>query len=206
MIQVIHIDKFHIDSKEIYEISEKIKNGAILIFPTDSVYALGCSLSNKEGINKILRITGKKEKHSKLSLICSSIKEVSQFTLPYSNHVFKTMNRYLPGPYTFVLKADKSVRKYFDNTKSEIGIRIPDNDVLKMLFKHLDEPLITTSLNKTDDNVQDYYIDPEEIAETFQHQVDLLIDIGIGNYQPSTILDCTGNEIEIIRQGVGIVD
>lgn len=206
MIDVIDIDKYHINASDIHKVAKRINEGAILIFPSDSVYALGCSLSNKEGIQRILRITDKKEKQSKLSLICKSIKEVSQFTLPFSNHVFKTMNRYLPGPYTFVLKADKYVRKYFDNTKSEIGIRIPDNDVLTELFKHLDEPLIATSLNKTGDALQDHYINPEIIEEDFNHSVDILLSVGIGNSRVSTVLDCTGDDIEIIRQGAGEVD
>ncbi len=206
MLEVVDIDKYHINSGEIHKISERIKAGEIVIFPSDSVYALGCSLSNKEGIQRILKITDKKEKQSKLSLICKSIKEVSQFTLPFSNHVFKTMNRYLPGPYTFVLNADKSVRKYFDNNKSEIGIRIPDNDVLKELFKHLDEPIIATSLNKKGDALNEHYINPEIIEADFKHSVDLMVNVGIGNSRVTTVLDCTGDEIEIVRQGVGEVD
>ncbi len=206
MIETIEIDPYHMDSKAIFDVAQRINRGAIVVFPTDSVYALGCALSNKEGIGRILKITGKKEKHSKLSLICKSLKDVSQFTMPYSNHVFKTMNRYLPGPYTFVLKASKGVRKYFDNSKSEIGIRIPDNDVLHELFKNLDEPMITTSLNYLASEDQDYYTDPIDIAKDYEHQIDLLLNVGPGNYNPSTVLDCTGDEIEIIRQGAGVVD
>ena len=205
-MQTFHLDPYHIDHKDLRDIADAIKKGAIIIYPTDSVYALGCSLSNKKGVDRIIKVTGKKEKQSKLTLICKSIKEVSQFTLPFNNHVFKTMNRYLPGPYTFVLKADKSVRKYFDNSKSEIGIRIPSNDFLTELFKYLDEPLLSTSLNKEGDSVQGYYIDPEVIEEQFGSDVDILVNGGMGNYEVTTVLDCTEEEISILRQGVGIVD
>ena len=206
MIEIINFDEYYIDPRKIELVAQRLNTGNIVIFPTDSVYALGCSLSNKNGIQRILNILGKTEKHSKLSLLCRNLKEVSQFTLPYSNHIFKTMNRYLPGPYTFVLKADKNVRKYFDNSKSEIGIRIPSNEFMIELFKHLDEPLISTSLNKSEDPKNPFYTDPVEIEETFKYHVDVLVDLGSGSQDVTTVLDCTNGEIEVIREGAGIID
>lgn len=206
MIRIIEIDEYYIDPRLLIDVANEIRNGAIVIFPTDSVYALGCSLSNKKGIDRILKITCKKEKHSKLALICKNIKDLSQFTLPFSTNIYKTMNRFLPGPYTFVLKADKSVRKYFDNSKSEIGVRVPSHPVLQELFKYLEEPLITTSLNNHEDKIQAYFVDPGTIAEEYQHSVDILIDAGQGELEVSTVLDCTSGEIELIRQGAGALD
>lgn len=203
MIEVVEINPYHIDTKSLYDIANAIENGGVVAFATDSTYAVACSLSNKKGIEKILKITNKKEKQSKLSLFCKNIKEVAQFTKPYSNDVFKLMNRCLPGPYTFILNADKVVRKYFDNSKSEIGIRIPNKPVVLKLLENLSEPLITTSLYDMDGQ---YYTDVNDIANTFTYQIDILIDTGEGFEGETTIFNCVDNNVEIIREGIGSID
>lgn len=159
-------------------------------------------MSNKNSIDRVLKISGKKEKKAKLSLLCHDIKSVSEFTLPYSNHTFKSMKRYLPGPYTFILNADTSVTKFFKNNKREIGIRIPDNEILQTFLEYLDEPLISTTMNMNDKE----YTDPEEIENDFQYDVEYLLDGGEGKTDASTVLDCTNEEIVIVRQGIGEVD
>lgn len=200
MIEVIELEEYHLDTKAIFDIAKRIEKGATIIFPTDSVMALGCLMSNKKGIERILKATNKKAKHSKLALICKDIKEVSQFTKHFSNDVFKTMNRYLPGPYTFILNADKSVRKYFDNSKSEIGIRIPDQPIIHKLLELLPEPLISTSLTKSDGV---HYKDSNDIASDFIHSVDIFINSGQLFNGESTILNCVNRDIEVIREGIG---
>ena len=185
-------------------IAEKMNAGAVVIFPTDTVYAMGCIMTNKSSIERIIKITGKKEKQAKLSLICKDIKTVADFTLPYSNHVFKTMKRYLPGPYTFILNANNYVTKYFKNNKKEIGIRIPDNKIVLELMEYLDAPMISTSMNNED--VTQYYIDPEKIEDTYNQSVDFLLDGGLGEAVGSTVLDCTSGDIEVMRMGKGEVD
>lgn len=192
------------DSRDLVMIAEKMKKGAVIIFPTDTVYAIGCLMTKKESIDRIIKISGKKEKQARLSLICKDIKTVADFTLPYSNHIFKSMKRYLPGPYTFILKANNYVTKYFKNNKKEIGIRIPDNNIVLELLNHLDAPIISTSLNSDDHN--EYFVDPNVIEDTFEYKVDYLLDGGMGEEIGSTVLDCTEGDIEIIRQGKGEID
>lgn len=192
------------DTRDLKMIAEKMQEGAVIIFPTDTVYAMGCIMTKKSSIERIIKISGKREKQAKLSLICQDIKTVADFTLPYSNHIFKSMKRYLPGPYTFILNANNYVTKYFKNNKKEIGIRIPDNKIVLELLKLLDAPIISTSLNNED--VSAYFIDPEIIEETYDQVVDYLLDGGLGEGVGSTVLDCTSGDIEIMRQGKGPVD
>ncbi len=191
------------DHRDIQRVADKINEGALVIFPTDTFYALGCLMSIKPGIERVIKITGKREKQAKLSLICKDIKMVADYTLPYSNHIFKTMKRYLPGPYTFILNANNFVTKYFKNNKKEIGIRIPENKIVMELLSLLDTPLISTSLNK---NEEGYFVDPDEIEKEFEYKVEILLDGGIGNDTGSTILDCTSGDIEIVRMGLGPID
>ncbi len=193
------------NKRDLKEVAERINAGEIVIFPTDTIYALGCLMTNKPGIERICRILGKKEKQAKMSLICPNISVISQYTQQIDNNVFKTMKRYLPGPYTFILKSNNYVQKFFKNNKEEIGVRIPQSEILDGLQEFLIAPLISTSLNTYED-VQKYFIDPDEIEQTFQHHVDILIDGGLGDRAESTILDCTQEEIELIREGKGAVD
>lgn len=193
------------NKRDLKEIAERINKGEIVIFPTDTIYALGCLMTNKPGIERICRILDKKEKQAKMSLICPNISVISQYTLQIDNNVFKTMKRYLPGPYTFILKSNNYVQKFFKNNKEEIGVRIPKSEILDGLQEFLEAPLISTSLN-IEDGIQKYFTDPDEIEQIFQHKVDILIDGGIGDHSESTVLDCTGEEIEMIREGKGLVD
>ena len=161
------------DSRDLAMVAEKMNKGAVVIFPTDTIYAMGCLMTKKDSIDRIIKISGKREKQAKLSLICKDIKTVADYTLPYSNHIFKTMKRYLPGPYTFILKANNFVTKYFKNNKKEIGIRIPNNKIALELLNHLDAPIISTSLKN--DAMNEYFIDPNVIEETFEYKVDYLL-------------------------------
>ncbi len=193
------------NKRDLKEVAERINKGEIVIFPTDSIYAMGCLMTNRVGIEKICKILDKKEKQAKMSLICPNISVISQYTLPIDNHVFKSMKRYLPGPYTFILKSNNYVQKFFKNNKDEIGVRIPLSEILDGLHEFLDAPLISTSLSSSDD-VQKYFTDPDEIEQLFQHKVDILIDGGMGDNSESTVLDCTTDEIELIREGKGEID
>ncbi|MBK9256090.1 MAG: threonylcarbamoyl-AMP synthase [Saprospiraceae bacterium] len=205
MIQRIFFHDQNPNVRDLKVIADRINEGAIVIFPTDSVYALGCLMTNKPGIERICKILDKKEKQARMSLICPNISVISEYTLPIDNHVFKTMKRYLPGPYTFILKSNNFVQKFFKNAKEEIGVRIPNNKIIQELHQYLEAPLISTSLN-SEDGIKKFYTDPDEIEHDFNHSVDLLLDGGIGDSGESTVLDCTTSEIEIIRQGKGEVD
>lgn len=204
-MQRIFIHDKNPNKRDIKEVADRINKGEIVIFPTDTVYALGCLMTNKPGIERICRILDKKEKQAKMSLICPNISVISQYTEQIDNNIFKTMKRYLPGPYTFILKSNKYVQKFFKNNKEEIGVRIPKSEILDALQEFLEAPLISTSLN-THNGVQNYFTDPNEIENVFQHTVDMLLDGGNGDNAESTVLDCTGEEIELIREGKGQVD
>ena len=204
MMQRIYFHEKNPNKRDLKEVAERINQGEIVIFPTDTIYAIGCLMTNRAGIEKICKIMDKKEKQAKMSLICPNISVISQYTIQIDNDVFKAMKRYLPGPYTFILKSNNFVQRFFKNSKEEIGVRIPDNEILSGLQEFLTAPLISTSLS-TDDEIQKYYTDPDEIEEVFLHKVDILMDGGVGDNSESTILNCTGTEIELIREGKGEV-
>lgn len=201
-MQRVEFNNSNPNRRDLQKLAEKINSGAVVIFPTDTIYAMGCLMTKKGSIDKIVKILGKREKQTKMSLICHDLKSVADYTLPYSNHVFKSMKRYLPGPYTFILNADTAVTRYFKNSKKDIGIRIPDNAITLSLLEFLDAPLISTSLNDGDR----YFRDPDTIEEEFQYKVDILVDGGLGAQDESTVLDCRSVDIEVMRQGKGPVD
>ncbi|MEZ4909388.1 MAG: L-threonylcarbamoyladenylate synthase [Saprospiraceae bacterium] len=191
--------------RDLKMVAEVVNQGGTIIFPTDSVYALGCLLTNKKGIETICKVTNKKEKQAKMSIICPNISVISQYTPQIENHIFREMKRVLPGPFTFILKSNNYIQKYFKNTKEEIGVRIPQSKILAELLPMLDAPLISTSLNQK--NTPDSnYVDPDAICEDFEHEVDIILDGGIGDTSLTTILDCTDGDITLIRQGKGVFE
>lgn len=190
------------NKRDVNHIVKKLKKGAIMIFPTDTIYALGCLMTNKKGVDRIIKVTGKKEKHAKLSMICPDISTASQYTANLDNNIFKVMKRVLPGPFTFILQSSTQFKRIVKAGRSELGIRIPNNKILQVILEELDEPLMSTSL-KTEDEIQPYYIDPDEIYEEYQHQVDILVDGGPGDHTESTVIDYTDNQIIIVREGKG---
>jgi tRNA threonylcarbamoyl adenosine modification protein (Sua5/YciO/YrdC/YwlC family) len=193
------------NKRTLQQICARLDKGEIAIVPTDSIYAIACKLSHKKSIDRILAVTGKKEKKTKMSLLCGDISSVSDYTMPIPNHVFKTMKRYTPGPYTFILSANNTTQRFFKNSKEEIGVRIPSSNILQGLHEFLDEPLICTSLNMFNEEER-LFRNPDDIVDVFEHHVDMLLDGGIGTDTESTVLDCTTAEIELIRQGIGEVD
>lgn len=199
----LHTDTPH--KRDVAQIAEKINKGAVIIIPTDTMYALACKMSNRPAIDRIISITGKKEKKAKMSLLCSDISTVSGFTMPIDNHVFKTMKRYTPGPYTFILNSNNFTQKFFKNSRQEIGIRIVDTPILKALHEYLDEPLISTSLNMREQEER-VYDASDDIFDDFRHEVDLFVDGGDGYVDQSTVLDCREPEIVLVREGKGPID
>lgn len=197
------------NKRDIQMIATMLKEGAIGIIPTDSTYAVACTMSNKDGIERIIKATGKKEKKARMSLLCLDLKAVADHTLPYDNHIFKTMKRYLPGPYTFILNANNTVTKYFKNNKKEIGIRVPDNQIVLGLLAYLDEPIISTSVALNDDEEEEdipNLASFEVINKHYQHSVDFAIDGQVDQVGETTVLDCTSGQIELVRQGLGKIE
>jgi tRNA threonylcarbamoyl adenosine modification protein (Sua5/YciO/YrdC/YwlC family) len=199
---LIQLNSNNPDDREIVKIGRIIKNGGVVIIPTDTIYALACNIYNQKAIDKVCRIKGVKLEKSNLSFLCSSLSNISKFTRPFDRSIYKLLNRALPGPYTFILEAGTEVPSIFRSKKKTIGIRIPDNQITLKLIENVGNPLMSTSLHN-DDEVVEFATDPLEIYEKFSSEVDCVIDAGYGSLTGSTIIDCTGNVPNLIRQGAG---
>ena len=191
--------------RQIEKVVEVLRNGGIIIYPTDTVYGLGCDIFHARAVEKIARIKGVKIEKANFSFICHDLSHLSNYARNISNPVFKIMKHYLPGPFTFILEASGNVPKVFKNKKKTVGIRIPDHKIPLEIVKMLGNPLLTTSIHDYD-KVIDYTTDPELIHDNLGHLVDMIIDGGFGNNVPSTVVNCTVEPPEIMRQGLGIFD
>jgi tRNA threonylcarbamoyl adenosine modification protein (Sua5/YciO/YrdC/YwlC family) len=200
MLVTIHPD--NPGERQIAQVVDILRKGGVIIYPTDTVYGLGCDIYNHKAVERIARIKGIKVEKAHFSIICSDLSNISDYTRHISNTVYKVMKKYLPGPYTFILPANHNIPKLFKNKKKTIGIRIPKNNIPLAIIRELGNPILTTSIHDTD-TIIDYTTDPELIHENFEQLVDAVIDGGYGNNIPSTVLDCTTDNIEIIRQGLG---
>ncbi|PKP35967.1 MAG: threonylcarbamoyl-AMP synthase [Bacteroidetes bacterium HGW-Bacteroidetes-15] len=188
--------------KQIDKVVDCLKNGGIIICPTDTVYAIACDLYNTKAVAKVAKIKGIKPEKANFSLICSDLGHISKYAKPISNNVYKLMKKVLPGPFTFILEANNNVPKLFQHKKKSIGIRVPDNNIALEIIKTLGNPMVSTSV-KDDDEIIEYTTDPELIHEKYGNQVDIVIDGGYGDNEGSTVIDCSDDEINIIREGKG---
>ncbi|MBQ0121312.1 MAG: threonylcarbamoyl-AMP synthase [Bacteroidales bacterium] len=200
-MKILSIKGGAINGRNLDEVVKCLEDGGIIIYPTDTVYALGCDAMNNQAIERICAIKEMKSAKTNLSIICSEISEVSQYA-KFDNSQFRLMKAHLPGPFTFILQALSRLPKAFKGRKT-VGIRIPDNDIALTIERALGKPILTTSVEGPDD---DYRCEPELIAETYKSSVDIVIDAGRGELEPSTIVDCTGDEPEVVRQGKGELD
>ena len=186
--------------REVGKIIDILKDGGIIIYPTDTVYAMGCDALDVRAVERICKIKNINPQKTNLSIICEDLSNISEYA-KVSNNVFKLMKRNLPGPFTFILPATNNLPKIYKNRK-EVGIRIPDNNIILTLVRELGNPILTTSVRSKDD-ILEYNTDPELIEEEYGESVDAVIDGGYGGLEPSTVVDCTGEEVEILRQGKG---
>ncbi len=191
--------------KHIRQIVDLLEDGGIIIYPTDTVYAMGCDILATKAIEKIARFKGMNPKNPELSLIFHDMSQLSDYTIIRDNNIFKLLKRNLPGPFTFIVQANSQIPKLFKNKKKTVGIRIPDNNIVLELVRELGRPIITTSIHDPDELIE-YTTDPELIYEKYRDFTDTMIDGGFGKNEASTIVDCTGEEIVIVRQGLGILD
>ncbi len=178
-----------------------LKQGGIIIYPTDTIYGIGCDINNSKAVEKIAQIKNINLKKDHLSFICYDLSHISDFTKSVNNNVFKLMKRNLPGPFTFILEANNNVPKFFKKKKT-VGIRVPNNNIIRELVRELGHPILSTSVYD-DDEIIEYTTDPELIHEKYKNQVDLVIDGGYGDNKASTVVNCSTDEIEIIREGKG---
>jgi len=178
-----------------------LKNDGLIVFPTDTVYAFGCNLMSRKGIERLTKLSGKKKPD--FSFICCDISQAMQYTSAIDQQVFKEMKRIFPGPFTMIVKASAQVSRLFGTNKKTVGIRIPDNEIARGIAQSLGNPVISTSLHD-EDVIRDYMTDPKRIEDELHNKVDLIVDGGAGGNQPSTVVDFTEREAIIVRQGAGV--
>jgi tRNA threonylcarbamoyl adenosine modification protein (Sua5/YciO/YrdC/YwlC family) len=192
-------------SKQIRKVVDVLEQGGVIIYPTDTVYAMGCDINATRTIEKIARFKGMNPKNPDLSLIFHDMSQLSEYTVIRDNNVFKLLKRNLPGPFTFIVQANNQIPRMFKNKKKTVGIRIPDSSIILELVRELGRPIVTTSVHDKDEVVE-YTTDPELIWEKYRNFTDLVIDGGYGNNEASTIVDCTGDHFIIVRQGLGLLE
>jgi len=190
------------DQRKIAQVAEMLRKNGVVIYPTDTVYAIGCDMMSKEAVERLCRIRHLDPQKAMLTLICKDLSQVAEYAAQIDTPVFKLMRRNLPGPFTFILPAGSKTPKLFINRKKTIGVRIPDNAILMALVEELGHPILTASLKTTDDVVE-YFTDPEDLHDEYENLVDAVIDGGPGGIVPSGLIDCTGQEPELIREGAG---
>jgi len=203
MLHIIH--PINPDQRKIQLIVDILNKGGVIIYPTDTVYSLGCSLHKKRAIEKLAQLKGIKLKKAKFSVICSDLSHLAEYTKPIDRSTYKLLNKNLPGPFTFILKASNQIPKLFDTNRKSIGIRVPDNNIVKAIIETLGHPLVTTSIHDEDEIVE-YTTDPSLIEEKWEKLVDGIIDGGYGNNIASTVIDLSHDDVEIVRQGAGILE
>ncbi|MDN4166357.1 L-threonylcarbamoyladenylate synthase [Cytophagales bacterium LB-30] len=190
------------DMRKIRHVAQALREGALVIYPTDTVYGLGCDLMNIKAIERVCQLKGIKPQKSNLSFICYDLSHISEYTGVISTPVFKVMKKALPGPFTFILPSSSRVPKLLQNNKKTVGIRVPDNAIPRELVKELGNPIITTSIHD-EDEVIEYSTDPELIHEKYYNKVDIVIDGGYGQNVPSTVVSCLNDTFEVVREGLG---
>ena len=188
--------------RDIQKVVEVLRQGGIIIYPTDTVYGMGCDITNTRAVEKVARLKGINIEKSNFSFICSDLSHLSVYARPISNHIFKMIKKNIPGPFTFILEASSNVPKYFKGKKKTVGIRVPGNNIIRDIVRELGNPILSSSIHD-DDEILEYTTDPDLIYEKFRDITDLVIDGGPGELIPSTVVDFTSSEPVIIRQGKG---
>jgi len=200
--ELIKLFEANPQQKKIQRIVDILRNDGVIVYPTDTIYGLGCDIFNRRAIDKLCRIKGIDLRKTHLSFVCYDLSDISKYARSISTPVFKLMKKALPGPFTFVLKASGNVPGIFQSKKKTVGIRVPDNNIARLIVKELGNPVISASL-KDEDELVEYPSDPELIYEQYKNLVDAVIDGGYGGNVPSTVVDCTGDEVDILREGKG---
>ncbi len=188
--------------KYLNTIVECLKDGGVIIYPTDTVYGIGCDINKTRAVERVCKIKGIKPEKSNFSLICYDLSHLSDYTKHVSTPVYKVMRKALPGPFTFILEANSSVPKLFKHKKNTVGIRIPNNNIIREIVRLLENPILSSSV-KDEDEIVEYTTDPDLIYEKFHDKVDIIVNGGYGNNEASTIVDCSNDDFTIIRQGLG---
>jgi tRNA threonylcarbamoyl adenosine modification protein (Sua5/YciO/YrdC/YwlC family) len=205
-MELIEINPYYIDPKIIGKAVNCLKKGEIIIFPTDTIYAMGCDLMNKKAIKQLARLKQLKTNKINFSLLCSDLSDLSKYVKQIDRSTYKLLKHHLPGPFTFIMNAANEIPRLFETNKREVGIRIPDNDIVLSLIQSLGNPIVASSLNNDNDEIQPYFFEPMSIYQKYQNDVSMIIDGGNGSLEGSTVVDCRNGKIDIIRQGKGIIE
>lgn len=205
MAEFLRINPDNPQANKIQKVITTLKKGGLVVYPTDTVYGIGCDLYNKRAVEKLCRIKGIKPNKINLSFICYDLSDITQYARGISNPVFKLMKKTLPGPFTYILEASSQVPKILDAKKKQVGIRIPDNNIPREIVKELGNPIVNMSI-KDDDEILEYTTDPELIYEDFDKLVDIVIDGGYGKNEPSTVVNCIDDSFEVVREGLGDIE
>jgi len=204
MSQFIKIYPQNPSQKEIDRVISVLKSGGLIIYPTDTVYGLGCDITNKKALEKIARIKGVKLEKARFSFICNDLSHLSDYVKQIDTATYKLLKQALPGAYTFVLDGNSKLPKHFKKKKT-VGIRVPDNNIIRKIVETLGNPIVSTSIYD-EDEILEYTTDPELIYEKWRNLVDIVIDGGYGDNNPSTIVDLTTDPFTILREGKGSLD
>lgn len=199
MLLAINPDNPH--GRKISQVVDILRSGGVIIYPTDTIYGLGCDIFSKKAIEKIIRLRKLDPRKANLTIICKDISQFAEYTQQIDNQNFRLLKRNLPGPFTFILKSSRKLPKTFDNRRKTLGLRIPDNPIALAIIEELGNPVLSISLKSSDD-ITEYLTDPYEIHETYEKQVDVVIDGGIGKNEPSTVVDLSNGSVDIIREGI----
>jgi len=202
---LIYIPPDNPNSTNLRIVLECLRDGGVIIYPTDTVYGMGCDINRPEAVGRICTIKKINPKKANFSFICHDLSHISDFTKHVDTPIYKLMKKTLPGPFTYILRANNKVPKLFKSKKKTVGIRVPDNDICREIVKELGNPLMSTSIHD-EDNIIEYTTDPEIIYENHKNFVDIVVHGGFGKNEPSTVVDCSDGNITIIRQGVGNLD
>jgi tRNA threonylcarbamoyl adenosine modification protein (Sua5/YciO/YrdC/YwlC family) len=200
---LIHIHPDNPQERLIRQIVEILKGGGVIVYPTDTIYGLGCDIFQHKAVEKICRIKNVQPEKANLSFVCYDLSDLSHYARQLDTPIYRTLKQYLPGPYTFILQASKQVPKILKTKKDTVGIRVPDNKIARCIVKEAGNPILSASL--PGDTIEDY-TDPEIIHEKFEKLVDVVIDGGIGGIVPSTVIDYSKGEAEIVREGAGVFE
>jgi len=204
MADFIRIYEENPNPREIEKVIKTLRAGGLIIYPTDTVYGLGCDITNMKALERVARIKGVKLEKSNFSFICHDLSNLSDYVKQIDTSVFKILKRALPGPYTFILPGAKTLPAPFKNKKT-VGIRVPNNNIAQEIVRQLGNPIISTSI-RDEDEIIEYTTDPELILEKWGHLVDLVIDAGYGDNEPSTVIDLSGEEPIVVREGKGSLE
>jgi len=202
---LLEIHPVNPDPRKIRMVADALSDGGIIIYPTDTVYGMGCDIYENGSVEKIYRFKGLRSEKSNLSILCYDLSQLSDFAKPIDTPVYRVMRKALPGPFTFILKANSNVPKLFKSKKKTVGIRIPDNKICREIVKELGHPIVSTSIH-ADDQVIDYLTDPGIINDKYGERVDIVINGGFGGNRPSTVVDCSEGDFVVKRQGLGNLD